>query len=87
MNALTFEDLVAIIRQSVTTVAEDRVLTPQDGITELGIDSITTLNIIMTAAEAHELDLTRLEDFTTPPTNLAELHAMLLALSPADAAA
>lgn len=86
MTMLTFAALDALIRRSVTSVADDRELTPGQPILELGIDSITTLNIIMTAAEEHDLDLARLDEFTGAPATLGELHEMLLSLQPADAA-
>lgn len=82
MSTIAFDDLVAIVRRSVTSVPESRVLVGADSIGELGIDSITTLNIIMDAAETYGLDLERLEEFTTAPATLADLHELLGALSP-----
>ncbi len=86
MTTLTFAALDALIRQSVTSVPADRPLHADQPILELGIDSLTTLNLIMTAAEEHGLDLGRLDEFAGAPATLGELHAMLLSLRPADAA-
>jgi hypothetical protein len=81
MAALTFDKLTELVRKSVTSVPADRVLQGSDGLTDLGIDSITTLNIIMTAAEEFLLDLDRIEEFSAPPATLGELHGMLVSLA------
>ncbi len=87
MPVLTFADLARFVGESVTSVAQGRTLLPGDTMAELGIDSIATLNIIVTAAEAHGLDLDRLSDTGTPPVTLGDLLTMLTALVPADLAA
>ena len=80
MPVFTFQALVDILRDAVTSVPDIRILTGADEMADLGIDSLTTLNVIMAAAETFSLDLDGLEDYPTPPTTLAELHSMLLGL-------
>ncbi|MBZ5521886.1 MAG: hypothetical protein LAP21_06560 [Acidobacteriia bacterium] len=43
----------------------------------MGLDSLTTINIIVTAAETLGLDLERLDEVTTAPATLGDVLAIL----------
>ncbi|WP_375411097.1 hypothetical protein [uncultured Bradyrhizobium sp.] len=65
----------------MTRLPENMRLQGSDGLADLGIDSITTLDIIMTAAEDAALNLDRIEEYSSPPATLGELHQMLISLA------
>ncbi|MBP2314305.1 hypothetical protein [Azospirillum soli] len=77
MTTVTFDALAELIRRSVTTLPAGHHLSEADQLTDLGIDSLTLLNIIMDAASVHGLDLARLSEDLTPPTTTAGLLDML----------
>ncbi|MEQ8966357.1 MAG: phosphopantetheine-binding protein [Azospirillaceae bacterium] len=84
---ISFDALCELVRGAVSTLPAEKSLSESDGLTALGIDSITTLNIVMEAGERFELDLERLDEDTPPPTTLGELRQLLIDLSPVTSAA
>ena len=61
-------------------LASDRhplALNGDDRLAELGIDSLTTLNILMSAAEKFSLDLSRLDETASAPVTVSDVVALL----------
>jgi acyl carrier protein len=77
MHALTLEAVADLIKAAVTSLPPERRLDASERLTDLGIDSITTLNVIVGAVDAFGLDLERLSEETGVPATLGDLLALL----------
>jgi acyl carrier protein len=77
MAQIALESVIPILRSFVTTMKPDSVPSESDRLSDMGLDSLTTINIIVTAAETLGLDLERLDEATEAPATLGDMLSIL----------
>jgi SAM-dependent methyltransferase len=79
-SRLSLDELIGFIRAATSGITAQKVITAADDLMELGIDSLTMLNVMMNAADAHNLDLTALSEISEAPSTVADLLTLLAGL-------
>ena len=77
---LSFDALTQVVRNAVSTLQEGHQFTENDVLSTLGIDSITTLNILVETATRFDLDLEQLSEDAPPPASMGDLYRLLVGL-------
>jgi acyl carrier protein len=80
MPMISTQDVVPIVRSFLATGKESRPISESDQLSELGIDSLTTLNVMLTAAERFGLDLGQLDENMRVPATIGDIVAVLTEL-------
>ena len=70
MAQIALEEVLPILRSFVVTMRTDPSPSVDDRLSDMGLDSLTTINVIVTAAETLELDLEKLEEMTEAPSTI-----------------
>lgn len=87
MAQLGLANLLPILQSFVATMKVDPAPSEADRLSEMGLDSLTTINIIVTAAETLGLDLERLDEVTEPPATIGDMVSILNRLGSGNPAA
>ena len=75
MAQIALTDILPVLQSFVTNLKTE--LTASDRLSDMGVDSLTTINIIVTAAETLGLDLERLEEITEAPATISDLISIM----------
>jgi acyl carrier protein len=77
MAQIVLEEVLPILRSFVVTMRTDPSPSADDRLSDMGLDSLTTINVIVTAAETLELDLEKLEEMTEAPSTIGDIVSIL----------
>lgn len=77
MAQIALAEVLPILQPFVPTMKIEPPPSETDQLSEMGLDSLTTINIIVTAAETLGLDLERLDEVTTAPATLGDIVSIL----------
>lgn len=77
MSQVVLEEVIPILRSFVATLREDPAPSEQDRLSDIGLDSLTTINVIVSAAEKLGLDLERMEEMTEAPATIGDVISIL----------
>jgi acyl carrier protein len=80
MPMISTQDVVPIVRSFLANGKESGPISESDQLSELGIDSLTTLNVMLTAAERFGLDLGQLDENMRVPVTIGDIVAVLTEL-------
>lgn len=75
MQPISLAELRPIVESFLAAQAPD--LDESHKLSDLGIDSLTTLNILMSAAQAFGLDLSKLDETTSAPLTIRDVMSLL----------
>ena len=75
MQPISLAHLRPIVESFLAGPARD--LDESRKLSDLGIDSLTTLNILMSAAEAFGLDLAKLDETASAPVTIRDVMSLL----------
>ncbi len=77
MAQIVIEEVLPILQSFVVTMRTDPVPSSADRLSDMGIDSLTTINVIVSAAETLGLNLEKLEEMTEAPSTIGDLVSIL----------
>lgn len=77
MAQIALEEVLPILQSFVVTMRTDPIPSAADRLSEMGLDSLTTINVIVTAAESLGLDLEKLEEMTEAPATIGDIISIL----------
>ena len=77
MAQVALENVVPILQSFLANVKTGPALSEADRLSEMGLDSLTTINVIVTAAESLGLDLERLDEITEAPATVGDILSIL----------
>lgn len=77
MALIALENVLPILQSFVATMRTDPAPSEADRLSDMGLDSLTTINVIVTAAENLGLDLERLEEVTEAPATIGDVLSIL----------
>jgi acyl carrier protein len=80
MTQIVIEEVLPILQSFVATMRTDRAPSAADRLSDMGIDSLTTINIVVSAAETLGLNLEKLEEITEAPSTIGDLVSILNSL-------
>ena len=75
MPQFALEEVLPILKTFVVTMRSEP--TESDSLSEMGLDSLTTINVIVTAADTLGLDLENLEELTEGPSTIGDVMSIL----------
>lgn len=77
MPMIRTQDIIPIVRSFLTSGDDERPISEADHLSELGVDSLTTLNVMLTAAEQFGLDLGQLDEDMPIPGTVGDITTLL----------
>lgn len=77
MAQVALENVAPILQSFLVNVKTGPALSEADRLAEMGLDSLTTINVIVTAAESLGLDLERLDEITEAPATVGDILSIL----------
>src|ERR1041385_2741668 len=77
MAQIALENVLPILQSFVGSTKADTTPSEADRLSDMGLDSLTTINVIVSAAETLGLDLERLEDITQAPATIGDILSIL----------
>jgi acyl carrier protein len=77
MAEIVLEEVLPILKSFVVTMRTDPSPSSADRLSDMGLDSLTTINVIVTAAETLGLDLEKLEEMTEAPATIGDVVTIL----------
>ena len=77
MAQIVIEEVLPILQSFVVTMRSEPAPSAADRLSEMGIDSLTTINVIVSAAETLGLNLEKLEEMTEAPSTIGDLVSIL----------
>ncbi|HEX7288649.1 MAG TPA: phosphopantetheine-binding protein [Candidatus Angelobacter sp.] len=77
MAHIALENVLPILKSFLATVEPGPAPSEADRLSDMGLDSLTTINVIVTAAEHLGLDLERLDEITEAPATLGDILSIL----------
>jgi hypothetical protein len=80
MFAVTAEEVVRLVNHFVTRPGGAVARSLDDRLADLGIDSLTSINILLAAADQFELDLSRLDTSVPIPLAIGDLINLMHSL-------
>ena len=83
MAEIILEEVLPILKSFVVTMRTDPSPSSADRLSDMGVDSLTTINVIVTAAETLGLDLEKLEEMTEAPATIGDVVSILNGLGDA----
>jgi acyl carrier protein len=84
MAHIALENVLPILQSFLATVKTGPAPSEADRLSDMGLDSLTTINVIVTAAENLGLDLERLDEIAEAPATLGDILAILNRLGSAN---
>ncbi|MBS0444632.1 MAG: hypothetical protein JSR59_01665 [Proteobacteria bacterium] len=82
MNPLTLQSLATVLARSAAGIEAAEQLTADRQLSELGINSLELLNIMIAVASDHDIDLSRIAEEMAQPHTVGELLALLRSAQP-----
>lgn len=82
MSAVTVDAMGAIVRSFLADGRQPDVIAAGDRLSDLGVDSLTTLNVLLAAAERFGLDLSALDESMDVPDTVGDVVELLRRLGP-----
>ena len=80
MTQIVIEEVLPILQSFVATMRTGTAPSAADRLSDMGIDSLTTINIVVSAAETLGLNLEKLEEMTEAPSTIGDLVSILNSL-------
>jgi hypothetical protein len=77
MAEIVLEEVLPILKSFVETMRTDPSPSSTDRLSDMGLDSLTIINVIVTAAETLSLDLEKLAEMTKAPTTIGDVVSIL----------
>lgn len=77
MAEIILEEVLPILKSFVVTMRTDPSPSSADRLSDLGLDSLTTINVIVAAAETLGLDLEKMEEMTEAPATIGDVVSIL----------
>jgi acyl carrier protein len=77
MANIALENVLPILQSFLASVKTGPAPSEADRLSDMGLDSLTTINVIVTAAEKLGLDLERLDEITEAPATLGDILSIL----------
>jgi acyl carrier protein len=83
MAQIALENVLPILQSYLGSIKPETTPSEADRLSDMGLDSLTTINVIVSAAETLGLDLERLEDITQAPATIGDILSILNGLGAA----
>lgn len=77
MAQVVLEEVIPILQSFVATLGSGPAPSEEDRLSDIGLDSLTTINVIVSAAEKLGLDLERMEEVTEAPATIGDVISIL----------
>lgn len=77
MAEIILEEVLPILKSFVVTMRTDPSPSSSDRLSDIGLDSLTTIHVIVTAAETLGLNLEKLDEMTEAPATIGDVVSIL----------